>query len=237
MFAEQITRLEWVRSMLDFAFPPVCLGCGEYEESDESICSACLAKITWFQYPICLTCFSMIGRDVVCDRCHEHTLPLFASGDYGGPLKEIIGSFKFRGITSPAQFFAHRLVEQFSDRVQNLKADLLVPVPLYPTRECQRGFNQAALLCRELSRELSITCSDHLVIRTRKRRPQARLRKSQRTSNIRGVFEVSDEAVGGQRVILVDDVVTTGATVREVLTVLEKAGYTVAGVLAAGHGI
>lgn len=235
MLSQLVNRIEWLRAIADFAFPPLCLGCEVFCEEESGICSDCLKRIEVFEYPTCLTCEQPIEQENGCDLCGGQSFPLFAFAYYVSPLKEIIFRFKFGGITTPARFFANAIVEGFSDRIRSLGADLLVPVPLHPVREYSRGYNQAVLLAQALQEQLEIPCETNLVIRTIKRKQQTRLRKPYREKNIRGVFKVVVEPGEGRRVILVDDIVTTGATVREVRRVLVEAGYDVAGTIAAGH--
>jgi competence protein ComFC len=237
MLSQLVNRIEWFRAIADFAFPPLCLGCGVFCEEDSGICSDCLKRIEVFEYPTCLSCEQPIEQDDGCDLCGGQSFPLFAFAYYVSPLKEIIFRFKFGGITTPARFFANMIEERFSDRIRSLDADLLVPVPLHPSREYSRGYNQAALLAQSLQGRLEIPCETDRVVRTKKRKPQTRLRKPYREKNIEGVFKVIVEPGENRKVILVDDIVTTGATVREVRRVLVEAGYEVAGTIAAGHGI
>jgi len=237
MLSQLVNRIEWFRAIADFAFPPLCLGCGVFCEEESGICSDCLRKIEVFEYPTCLSCEQPIEQDDGCELCGDQSFPLFAFANYVSPLKEIIFRFKFGGITTPARFFASAIAKRFSERIRSFDADLLVPVPLHPTREYSRGYNQAALLAEALQERLGIPCETNRVVRTKKRKPQTKLRKPYREKNIGGVFKVMVEPGESRRIILVDDIVTTGATVREVRRVLVEAGYEVVGTIAAGHGI
>ncbi|MEW6049461.1 MAG: ComF family protein [Candidatus Zixiibacteriota bacterium] len=162
---------------------------------------------------------------------------LYAFGDYRDPLKEIIIQFKFRGITAPAKTLAAAIDGKFGDRLQPFGDAQLVPIPLYPSREYARGYNQAYLFAEALSEQLRMPCLGDILYRVAHRRPQAKLHHDARTRNVKGVFEVAREAEGRQQVILVDDVVTTGATVAEARRVLLAAGYQVPAVIAMAHGL
>jgi len=182
-----------------------------------------------------LTCANLIERGWICETCQGKSLPLFAYGNYADPLKEIIINYKFRGITSLAGLFARLLAELFGEQIMATGAGLLIPIPLYSAREYYRGYNQAELLARELGCALGLEVDSSRLVRIRRRKPQAKLREAERAKNIKGVFkavESSDE----ERVLIVDDVVTSGATVREATTVLRKAGYKVLGAIAIAHG-
>ncbi|HUV30321.1 MAG TPA: ComF family protein [Acidobacteriota bacterium] len=237
MRASVVKARAWLDAAIDFAFPPLCLGCGEFVPEGVSVCRRCLQRIDRFEYPICLTCSNAVERGSRCTLCGADSLLLFAYGNYVDPLKQIVVQFKFRGIRTPARLFASLLAEKYSERIQSLGADLLVPIPLHMSREYHRGYNQALLLAKELECRLHVTCDDGRIFRVRKRRPQTRLRKTDRASNIRGVFRAVPSGGQGRRVILVDDVVTSGATVREARNELSQAGCTVVAVIAIGHGL
>jgi len=113
---------------------------------------------------------------------------------------------------------------------------MLIAVPLYPSREKRRGYNQAALFAEQLAQLLDLPVRKDILFRVEKRKPQAKLKFERRTENIRGAFTVVEEAENGERVILVDDVVTSGATAKEAKRELEEAGYRVCAVVAIAHG-
>jgi ComF family protein len=223
--------------MLDFLFPPLCLGCGEYTESPDSVCANCLNRIDKYDYPLCLTCGVMLETGYNCGNCGNESFLLFSYGNYRDPLKEIIIHFKFKSITAPAKSVARELVSKFGDTIRSLKVAGLVPIPLYPGREYARGYNQAKLFAEQLSDQLELPVINDLLYRAVKRKPQASLRGFERAENIKGVFVATEENSEGQRVILVDDVVTSGATVREAKRTLEAAGYAVPAVISMAHGL
>ncbi len=221
---------------MDFVLPPLCLGCGEFNTNHPDICPSCRRKIQTYVDPICLNCSQIIPAAEGCPKCGDKYVPLFAYADYMSPVQDIIIQFKFRGITLPATLFAPPLCEQFQKQLTSLGAAMLVPVPLYPSREKYRGYNQAALFAKQLADLLDLPVREDILFRIKKRKPQAKLKFEKRAENIRGVFTVAKEVENGERVILVDDVVTSGATAREARKELEKAGYKVCGVVAIAHG-
>ncbi len=235
MLTSLARRFPWIQGMADFAFRPLCLGCGEYCEDESQICARCLRRILSLDYPFCLNCQVSIGDDIRCPQCLDDGLVLFAYGQYHEPLTEIILQFKFKGITSPSRTLGAALVELHRESFQQLGIDYLLPVPLHPSRENRRGYNQALLLANALGVLLELPVVDELVWRARRRYPQSRLSLSHRAANIRGVFEIEDEIPEG-RFLIVDDVVTSGSTVREVARLLRSAGASVVGVTALAHG-
>ncbi len=228
-----------VSGLLDFLYPPLCLGCGEYCEEEPCVCARCRNRIDTFTTITCLSCGAMIPLQQTCPICRERYLPLFAYGNYVDPLKEIIRQFKFKGITSPARMIAPLVCDQFGETLYSLasRADALLPIPLHPARLHRRGYNQAELFARALSEVLLMPVATDVLYRNRRRRPQARIDRDQRVRNIRDVFAVDAHAAESCRYILVDDVVTTGATVREAKRVLLQSGHRVLGVIAMAHGV
>jgi ComF family protein len=162
---------------------------------------------------------------------------MYAFGDYRSPLKDIILNFKFRGITSPAKTFAGLIAEKFAEQLSKMNAQAVVPVPLHPGRRNRRGYNQAELLSRELALILKVPLLEDALFRIKRRRPQSRLKFAKRKSNVAGVFEAMEPVEKIKRVILVDDVVTSGATVLEAKKCLEKIDYKVTGIVAIAHGL
>ena len=233
---ENVKKTGWLRGLLDFVFPPLCLGCASFNDDQYDICEKCLAAIDRYQNPICLSCESVITNNAKCPACGEKSLPLFAFGNYCNPLNEIVIQFKFHGITSPATILADLINQQFGERIASLNATALVPIPLFPSRENSRGYNQAVLLAEQLSVRLALPVRGDIIFRIRKRKPQAKLNLRQRATNIKGVFSVVEPSEKQRRVILVDDVVTSGATVREATKILTEANYSVSAVIAMAHG-
>ena len=227
----------WVDGLIDFVFPPMCLGCGSYTEEATSVCANCLDAIDRFNHPFCLKCMDIIPSGLKCPMCKNETVPLFAHGNYTAPLEEIIIHFKFKGIRKPASLFAGLLCDRFGEAIISLKCATLVPIPLHPGRENHRGYNQAEIFAESLAERLVFDVNADILARDKKRKPQARLNQRQRASNIEGVFSVISEAGEDNTLILVDDVVTSGATAREAVKTLKRGGYKVAAVVAIAHAV
>ncbi len=228
---------EWFQGLLDFVFPPLCLGCGAYCEEKSQICPKCFENIESFEHPLCLNCRAFVPKGNVCPICPDKSTILFAYANYQPPLKDIIHQLKFRGITSPAATFARLAFENFKDRFENLEASALVPIPLHPLRENRRGYNQAELIARELSLLMNLPVNTKVLQRIKRGREQARLPFRKRITNVKNVFAAKIPAGGVRKVILVDDVVTSGATVLEAGQCLETAGCQVAGIISIAHGL
>jgi len=234
---DAILRTDLIRGLIDFVFPPLCLGCSTYTDNQSMVCDSCLGQIDRFSHPICLCCFKMLPSGGLCSECREQSLTLFALGNYIAPLRDLIIQFKFKGIRSIAAMFAEELVGQFGSRMTDFEAVYLVPVPLHPDREHSRGYNQAKVLAQHLSPLLDIDVADDILLRSVEGSPQADQKFEKRAENIKDVFHVSQPAEGADRVILIDDVVTTGSTMIEARRVLDGAGYKTVAAVSIAHGL
>lgn len=230
---------EYGKTLIDFLYPNLCLGCGSYlENQKEVICESCDNKIERTGFPICGICGSPLENSDKCPACSaEHIFPIYSLGEYVDPLREIIHQFKFQHIRRASVSLGRRIVKLHGDRLRAAAPDLLVPVPLYSVRLKKRGFNQAADLVSELSRALDIPYENNAVEKVRRTTDQVRLNADSRRKNLRGVFAANHEKVKKRKIMIVDDVLTTGATVREVAETIRKAGgIPVAGIVVAFTG-
>jgi ComF family protein len=194
-----------------------------------SRCAACGASS---RDPICASCGPF-------ERANPEALagyPLLTLGRYASPLKEAISRFKFSGHPELAEGFA-RLLDAELALLRVEAHDIFVPVPLHAARLAERGYNQSALLARALSKRSGAECAPRLLERTRATEQQAHLSRESRSENVTGAFRLRGSvsrtrARMSGRVILVDDVVTTGATLSACLAALEAGGVKVLGVIA-----
>jgi ComF family protein len=222
-----------VRGLIDLVFPPLCAFCGTslIEDNTGEICPGCLRDIRFISPPICPTCglpFPLeMGEGHLCGQClgrQWHFGSARALGVYEGPIREAIHLLKYNG----RSFLAKPLVGLL-DRgypfIEYGSYDLLVPVPLHPKRLRERGFNQALIVGRAIGRRTGIACEGFLLKKIRWSLPQINLSTKEREKNVKGSFTVADPgAVRGKRVLLIDDVMTTGSTVNECAGELLKAG-------------
>lgn len=151
-----------------------------------------------------------------------------SAGLYEGVLREALHAFKFAGKTALARVLADLAIEQCGEALPILP-EVVVPVPLHRSRQRERGFNQSALLAARIARGLAVPCSAYL-LRRRPTRAQSDLSAAERRANVRDAF-VASGGVAGRHVLVVDDVLTTGATVSECAHALLGAGAVTAGVV------
>jgi ComF family protein len=217
-------------TILEFFLPRLCLFCGVAvgEAAAVAVCPECEAQIQWVASPLCTCCGVMFedreGPDRVCGFCQTDPPPFTrarAAALYDGPVATAITRFKFSRQLAFLPVMQHWLKRPLCMELV-ADADLLAPVPLHPKRIKNRGFNQALLLARAFP---EVPLAREAVVRTRHTVPQVGLNPKERRDNVKGAFFVTDPPlVKGKHVLLVDDLYTTGATVKECAKVLRKAG-------------
>jgi ComF family protein len=232
---------EWAVAALDLVFParcPVCetaLGPGRRDP----LCRLCWDAIERIRAPLCATCGlpfpTFAPRPAVvagcCGACSAVRPPFDwarAGGVYAGPLREAVQHLKFARRPALARPLAALALEQWAAWVPHV--DAVLPVPLARARERERGFNQATLLAERVARGLGTRLESRWLARARDTAPQTDLDVAARRSNVQGAF-VASSAVAGFDVVVVDDVLTTGATASECARVLRAAGARSVGVL------
>jgi ComF family protein len=216
--------------LADVVFPPGCILCGAFmdEHSHPSFCPHCFSQIPFIQSPQCTCCglpfLDKEGEDHLCGECiaSEQFFSVARSlGKYDSVLLEAIHLFKYRGKVTVGKALGRLMTEHEYRNVTIRDYTLIIPVPLHKKRLRERGFNQSLILARELSLCFSIPLDFSLLKRTVHRKPQTMLKKKERLANVKGAFEVkSAEKIKGKKILLVDDVYTTGSTVKECARVL-----------------
>lgn len=212
--------------LLDLIYPPVCGLCGLPADSDDRlVCQRCWNAVCGLEAPYCLECRQFLHNSLRCSSCSVSTLAIFSLGYFDGHLQTILHDLKFTGLRPLAGPLGRKLAQLISDRTNMPVIDFIIPVPLHPSRKYIRGFNQAEEIAREIGLRLGVRLLADFLYTTRKTRQQARLPAARRPANVSGAFAVDDETeiLKGKTVLLVDDVTTTGATLRENARVLEEA--------------
>ena len=216
--------------VLDFFLPRLCLFCGGVvaEDAAAAVCPDCEATIEWVESPVCNCCGLIFptreGEDRLCGSCRTEPPPFArarAAAVYEGPVAQAVTRFKFGRQLAYLPVMQHWLQAQQCGELA-ADADLLIPVPLHPKRIKSRGFNQALLLARAFpGAEVGL----ETLARVRYTAPQVGLNPKERRDNVHRAFAVPrPEEVKGKKVLLVDDLYTTGATVKECARVLKRAG-------------
>jgi competence protein ComFC len=214
-------------------YPRVCQLCaGERATPAEGfVCRKCWTGVRFIKPPFCARCGLPFAGDITtpfeCANCRDQELH-FSSARAAvaakGVTLEIIHRFKYQRALWFAPFLADLLQRAAVPVLHAEKWDLLVPVPLHPTKEREREFNQAEHIARGLAAALALPVRTDLVRRALPTRTQTLLTKSQRAANVRRAFVGGGRQLHGERIILVDDVLTTGATTSACARALRQAG-------------
>lgn len=209
---------------LDFLFPHMCLLC-EAETTDGLVCNNCLDYLPLVNPPLCHHCGRPIKHGTACTLCgpasfldHGRAWIFFIP-----PSDKLIHHFKYRKKTKLADLLGRAMATLIrTDHILN-QADVIAPVPLFWWKELRRGYNQASLLAHVISQETNI--DEHRVLRRVKNtRTQTRLNESERQANVMNAFTAKPDVIEDKNVLLVDDVLTTGATMNECARILKQAG-------------
>lgn len=241
--ASAFTRASWLAA-LDLLFPAVCPVCAQALGRDrrDPLCGACWRAVSRIAPPWCDRCglpfpaFAPVHDGSSAGRCQNCRIsePAWewarAAGSYDGPLRDAIHAFKFGRTRTMAKPLADLVVEQLLPTLPR-DIDALVPVPLAPARQRERGFNQAELLAERLAPRIGAPVERSWLYRTRVTAPQTDLTAAERRANVRGAFAARRGVRAGHAVVI-DDVFTTGATVAECARALRAAGVCRVGVVA-----
>lgn len=214
---------------LRMLYPPRCLVCDEF--SEKALCSSCLSQLKLIIPPVCKLCGkpydALAHASPLCSDC-KSTKRWFdwcrCAVSYEGVARMMVFKLKYSGefrlSVEMAKFMADAL-DRFArqsdeELIRNFAFDLIIPVPLHKARLRERGFNQAELIAQSLSELIGIPSDSSLLVRTRETKPQFELSPKERWVNVRDAFRLTHpDAVFNKAIIIVDDVMTVGATLNE----------------------
>lgn len=216
----------WSARVLRALLPPRCLLCGARGADGRDLCMGCVADLV-LNRPACPRCALPLAIPApLCASCVKAPAPFTAAWApfrYGHPLDLLEARFKFRADLAAGRVLADLLAAQ-ALHAGLPRPDLIVPVPLHATRLRERGYNQALELARPLARGLAVPLRHNLLLRTRATDAQTGLDAKARRRNLRGAFALAPGTRVPAHVVLFDDVMTTGATLREGARTLLRAG-------------
>ena len=227
-------------SLVDILVPPLCLACHTPMAGHDTLCPECWRQIDFIRPPLCHRLGLPLAYDAGAGTLSALAIaepPVYgrarAVARYDGVMRHLIHDLKFRDRTDALNLFGRWLTEAGRELIED--ADVLVPVPLHRLKLVRRRFNQAAMLAREVSRLTHRPTAPLALVRIRATASQLGLTRDQRLSNVKGAFAVPARhaaEIAGRRVLLVDDVVTTGSTVSAATAALLAAGARSVDVLA-----
>jgi competence protein ComFC len=224
----------WLDAGLAFLYPEVCQICtAERAGAAEGFVGPnCWQKVHFIKPPFCERCGLPFEGELTtpfeCSNCrdmHLHFRSARSAVAASGPVLEAIHRYKYQRALWFEPFLADLLIRAAQPELRNEKWDWIVPVPLHPTKKREREFNQAERLARPLSRATGIPVNDRLIRRVKPTRTQTLLTRQERATNVRAAFAPRGRPrLDGRRVVLLDDVFTTGATTSACAKVLRSAG-------------
>ena len=227
-----LVKLDAFRAILALLYPSACAICSAKLDVHQYLCRECEAKLVRIKPPFCSKCSEPFPGAITtpfdCANCAHRTLYFenaVAAFRSRGLARRVILDFKYGGQIHLRHLVASWLFTALADeRLRSREFDLIVPVPLHPARERERGFNQAALLAELLSARMSIEARPVLE-RIRYTTTQTAFDRTERMENLRGAFRLQKNVdVRRLRVLLVDDVLTTGSTLSECARILRRGG-------------
>lgn len=213
-------------------YPPQCLSCREIVSEEGNMCSQCWEGATFIADPICHKCgipFELnVAQETWCGDCMQCS-PKYNKARavfvYDDNSQRLISKFKYSDKTSASPYLARWMLRVGSGMLHD--CDFVAPVPLHRNRLIYRRYNQAALLCKSIEQQTSKTTVVDLLKRVKNTPSQARLTTNQRKINVSGAFSLNEkysDYVVGKNILLVDDVMTTGATIEACAKILLQAG-------------
>ena len=213
-------------TVVDILFPRRCVGC---DREGAFICQACLEGLPRLKPPYCFLCARPDSLTLgLCPHCRDRPLEIDGIRSpyrMEGAIREAVHALKYRNVRALAPTLG-QLLADFMEAV-SMPADIIVPVPLHPKRERSRGYNQSLLLAKEVSGWSGIPLANGTLRRERWAVSQAGSHdEDQRWANVQGAFRAEPDLVRGKRVVVIDDVCTTGATLEACSIVLKQAGAT-----------
>lgn len=213
----------------EWLWPERCPFCGKAEK--RGVCSSCREKLEdlVIREPRCMKCGKPI-RYAEKEYCYDcsHTDHIYDRGVglwlHKEPVSTSVYRFKYHNQRCYAAYYASWMAEAFAPLLGRWDPEMIVPVPLHPKRRRKRGYNQAEILAKELAKRLHVPIDTKAVLRVRDTKPQKTLNSVLRRKNMEGAFAAGKSLKGTKRVLVVDDIYTTGNTISAVAETLKKAG-------------
>ena len=248
MYNAIINPKELFKEAVRTVYPRKCPGCRDVILPDMLVCESCAAEFKLVEPPFCLKC----GRHVedeeteLCDECaskdHRYSMG-FSAFVYDGIMRRAMSDLKYSSAAENADYFAEIAAKTCGERVKMFNPDIIIPVPIHPSRRAERGYNQAQLISDRLSAALDIPSVNDLLLRRKKTAALKRLDAAGRAENLKQAFECDlkrypreEISVRFGRVLLIDDIYTTGATMECCTEALLDAGVHEVAVLSVAIG-
>ncbi len=222
--------VEYSKKILDYIFPYKCPLCAEFTLKNDGFCPTCWAKLNFISKPYCKICGFKFGisciEEVLCGSCiarppkFDNARSLFKFDEHS---KKLVHHFKYYDKTELGKIFASLIWRRYGEEFA--KIDFIVPVPMHKLKRLFRMYNQAQILGLYISKVSGKSMIPDLLVKFKWTKSQTSLRAKERKKNLSGSLRINPKySVGGKKILLVDDVRTTGATLSECSQILKKAG-------------
>lgn len=223
------------QSILDMIYPVRCPICGEIvAPKGEKICATCIDKLAYIKEPRCKKCSKPIEQEEKeycsdCLRKNYHFDKGYAVWVYNEAMKHSIANFKYHSKKEYAKFYIQEMACLYGEKILKLTPDVIVPIPIHRSKYQERGYNQADILAKGLGKELQIPVLSTLLLRNKKTLPQKTLSDKERLRNLAEAFEYNEKVANSYpnkitKILLVDDIYTTGSTIEACSNVLRAHG-------------
>lgn len=221
------------QTILDIIYPVRCPICAEIViPKGDRICPTCKDKLPYISEPKCMKCSKPVEYEEKeycsdCERKSYHFDRGFGLWIYSKEMKESLSNFKYHSKKEYAKFYIDELTRLYGNQIRKLEPDVIVPVPIHRSKLLDRGYNQADILAKGFGGRLGITVLSDLLIRKKKTVPQKNLSDIERLRNLSEAFQLNDTVMKNyrkqmKRVLLVDDIYTTGSTIEACTNVLKR---------------
>lgn len=215
--------------IINIVYPNKCPLCGKVLEINELVCKKCESELKYIREPICKKCGKQLceEEEEYCGDC-KGRVHYFDSGigvfAYTGAIKRAIYEFKYKDMKVYGRFFGKKMAEYAKEYINHWDADVIIPVPVSKKKYLKRGYNQAEILAKELAKHCDVSMDPTVLYRCKDTKPQKEMTRENRKKNLENAFIISGNVVKYNKVILVDDIYTTGSTMDECAKALKSSG-------------
>lgn len=221
--------MEVRETLINLLYPGRCVVCDEITGNiGEGVCKKCRSKIVYIREPFCMKCGKQLSNDEqeYCGDCGKKQ-HLYIQGtalyDYGS-MADSLFRFKYAGRMEYAKFYGRELYREKAFWLSMIRPDALIPVPIHHSRKRSRGYNQAELIARELSKCSGIPLNTRLIRRKGRTSPLKNLNQLEREKNLKRAFKIYKNDVKLSTIVIIDDIYTTGSTIDAMTKSLYEAG-------------
>lgn len=220
---------------VEMLYPSTCPICGKIPDKKNNektvACEKCIRKLSYIESPRCLKCGKPVDNEETeicydCSRTNHIYLQGVGVWAYTNEIKQSIYRFKYHNKREYGKFYGDEIKNQYESIIRGWNADVLIPVPLHKSKIRKRGYNQAAIIAQALGLVMNMLVDDEIIARKKKTKAQKELNDKDRVKNLENAFIISDNNVKYNKVILVDDIYTTGTTIDACAKALLDSGVT-----------